>query len=109
MLRTCSEPDMTKLFHDEILDRDNNMNNKAQNDNQKSNEESQFKKTFNDDRNKNNEKQFGTLRLARSLEDALDDNKDDRINSEEVIVFLYYSSLYFIFIMFYSNKLKGKY
>ncbi len=80
MLRTCSEPDMTKLFHDEISDKDNQ--NKVPNES----EETQFKKSFSDDSNKNKDKQFGTIRLARSLEDGLDDNKDDRLTSEEVVI-----------------------
>lgn len=80
MLRTCSEPDMTKLFHDEISDKDNQ--NKVSNES----EETQFKKSFSDDSNKNKDKQFGTIRLARSLEDGLDDNKDDRLTSEEVVI-----------------------
>jgi hypothetical protein len=93
MLRTCSEPDMTKLFYDEILDRDGAQNNNGQNktshDNRKSSEETQFKKSFNDDSIKIKDKQFGSLRLARSLEDGLDDNKDDR-SSEEVILYISY-------------------
>ena len=83
MLRTCSEPDMTNINLEEELDKSNlnNQHSEKINSNPKNLSSNDIINTIN---KKLSTGIIGTIRLAQSLEDILEKNKNNNIN-EQVI------------------------